>query len=313
MKKFKISFIVSIACFVLVNFLYASDKLNRQLILKMIKEIDGTYNCGQELQKYGRDISPILIEHLESQKFCPKDFSQIECIIRILGSFAEERAPRVIVEYLKFIDTSERASDALVSIGPASVPHIIKFLQDPEIKTQKKDFPALRAIQALQKLPDKGSIQILSGYLDHNSPFVQYACAIALGNIGDENTVGMLLEVLNGGQDILGRIGAAHALGLLGRNDGFELCKECIEKRKWRCAAIEALREIQHPDRVSVAISALDDKDFMARKCAVQMLGDIGTESEVPILENIIEYDDEVWVKKEAKKAIDKIKQRIRN
>ncbi len=134
-----------------------------------------------------------------------------------------------------------------------------------------------------------------------------------MGNIGKKNCISKLLKILNGNYDNLARIGAAHALGLLKVNDGFEFCKECIEKRRWRTAAIKALKTIQHRDRIKIIISALDDPNFMVRKYVVQSLGDIGTEKEISILQKAAEHDNEIWVREDAKKSIVKIKQRIKN
>lgn len=298
------------------NKLYCSNNDLESKINESIQKIDGKYNYGQDLDKFGDEASIYLIKYIDKN---PNDYLRCVIISKKLGKDKKYKAIPVI---MKFINTNFLVSDVaeevdliLSPFGKKVIPYIIKLLDSKEIRNAKEDKTRLRSIQTFQKIPDKRAIKILLTYLNDNSKFVGYASCIALGNIKNKSVTDDLLNILNSKLDTLVKIGSAHALGLLGRDDGFKLCKSIIENKKhvWRGAAIIAIGNIEHPHRMELIMSCLQDDWDMVGRYAVEVLEKIGTQNEIPALQELLKNVKEPWQKTKIEQGIENILKRTKS
>jgi len=287
----------------------AGDAPSKSEVLKIIKKIDGKYNQATELDKYINDVSPIFVEYIGKH---PEDHTRCPVLLKKLADYKVESAIPAIMQFFtrnySSVDVAEDI-DFLKPYGEKLVSHMIEFLTVPEVRNSQNDKARLRALQFLQDNPSKMAIPVELSYLEDKSEFVGYAAAIALGNIKDKTVIDKLLDIFHGEHPQLVRIGAAEALGMLGKSDGFEFCQTIAGNKNsgWRCAAIEAIGKIEHPKRMQLVMSALRDNWDMGGKCSVEVLTDIGTKAEIPALEEYlksISKSDPPWIKTKLEDAV---------
>ncbi|MBN1282247.1 MAG: HEAT repeat domain-containing protein [Proteobacteria bacterium] len=220
------------------------------------------------------------------QSLTPKMFG-----VTSRGSVAS--VPALIMS-LKDSDLSVRrsAAEALGSIGAPAVPFLIGAFQDAE-----SDFGVRSA--AAYGLGVSGSaagsaVYLLGGALKDRNQYVRYSSAWALGSIGFKAAAPALTEALKD-SDLYVRCAAAWALGQLGSthesvvpvliealNDHFSPLEERIHAV--HCAAAEALRKIGTA-AVPALVEELKNSDrYYSRHAVVRLLGEIGSETAVPVL-----------------------------
>lgn len=117
-------------------------------------------------------------------------------------------------------------------------------------------------------------------------PEVRSACAYALGRIGSKYVVGRLREVMdNQGEEMPVRLAAAVALGQMGDQQSVQFLIKQLnsDDEKVRSSAVEALRTIGKP-AARLLMQAAQDKDPLKRWGAVAALGETGAPKVAPIL-----------------------------
>lgn len=221
----------------------------------------------------------------------------------------------------------------LRSIGPQAVPALVTALKNEDEKVR------LAAIQALVGLRHPVRLEVWLEAVKDNNPYVQiYAarelgkskspaandalCNVlhvedmevrievvkALGQIGDEQVIGPLLDALPGAPGdmklesavgtALAKFGEPAVKVLLERIDSFDenrrrmvglaireldpektgpLLLECLKSEHWqvRGAAVDALARLKTPESLRVVIDAVEDPNSNVRFMAARMLGEL--------------------------------------
>lgn len=312
MRIFTFSVLIAIS-FCSVGF---SKTLTEPEVLQAIEAIDGKYNQAEVLDSQISDVYPILIEYINAH---PEDYMRSTLLIKKLVANNIDKAIPAVMSFItknqSVLDVAEEI-DSLVPYTEKIIPYLIDFLNIASVRNSQQDKARLRAIQVIQKIPDKRAVSILLTYLDDKSEFVGYAAALALGNIKSRKALEPLLQVLKTSPSSLVKIGAAQGLGMLGRNDGFTLCEGILANPRhgWRGAAVTALSKIEHPRRMELILSALNDNWDIGGRYAVDALAEIGTEKEIPVLEELqkknTETTTEPWKNEKIKSAIKAIRER---
>lgn len=138
----------------------------------------------------------------------------------------------------------------------------------------------IRAIRLLGETGDPKAIDLLAKIF--NDPFLNYECpaikwntAIALGNFKMNSRV--VETLINGLED--------NNLGI-------------------REAVIQSLGKAGDPRAIPFLISALHDKSFAIKLSAIKALGEIGDPQAIPSLKEIVDSDNDPYVKNEALSAL---------
>lgn len=160
------------------------------------------------------------------------------------------------------------------------------------------------AAQALGKLKDERAIIPLMSILNDKSLNyrLRLAAAESLGKLGDENAVTPLIDIINDEREnsVYLKESAVKALGMLGDIRAIEPLIDMLESKKGlrnkfsflKEQIIEAIARIGKPNHKATdhLLTALKDEAPSIRLAAVEALGEVGDESCVPLLSELI-YD----------------------
>jgi len=125
-----------------------------------------------------------------------------------------------------------KAAEALGTLGTQAVDHLLNALLEHDLPGK------LGAIEALAGIKDLRAVTPLINLLEYDKHSeIQWACAIALGEIGDPAAIGPLRDSLMN-PDKYVRFGAAVALRHLG------WLPDTPEERTWQLIALQEWREI---------------------------------------------------------------------
>jgi hypothetical protein len=164
-------------------------------------------------------------------------------------------------------------------------------------------------IRALGTSGDARCVKLLFGILDLNSPYTsseRAAAAHALGELGDARAVSPLLRALRGGDDQLRRE-AASALGAIGSSALDPLQRALLDNnQKVRVEAAQNLGAIGAP-ALEPLLKALQHYDPLVRAIAAQALGRIGRFQAVRPLLQVLDWDDDTYVRQGAAAALGRI------
>jgi len=172
----------------------------------------------------------------------------------------------------------EKAERELVKIGEPAVESLIHALENDSFAVR------CRAASALGKIKDTRAIEpLIQRFTDEQQ--VQIKAAVALGRIGKPAIKPLIqvLEVYNheireGAVMALGEIGDPEAVGPL-----LNSLKDGCSTVRWRAAT--ALRKIADERSIQPLIHALSDQDFLVRWHASSSLGKIGKAAVDPLLQ----------------------------
>lgn len=159
-------------------------------------------------------------------------------------------------------------------------------------------FERIQAAYLLGGIGDKSVVEPLITVLEDDMKRrtgVMMGIIPALGMLGDEKAVPILLEALNNRDDQwLARSTAAEALGMIGSKQAVPSLIAAAQKGDTRDAAITALAKISDPRANEVFISALDEpEEPKTRQAAMHGLAKSG-ESALPLLQkSLMNYSKE--------------------
>ena len=157
--------------------------------------------------------------------------------------------------------------------------------------------------ETLAKIGTDGILTRLVGLLKDKD--VRREAAYALGNIGSERAVELLIPLLSDKDEDV-RWAAVVALGRTGSERAVEPLITLLKDEDVRRAAAVALGNIGSERAVDHLIPLLSDKDEDVRRAAAEALGDIGSERAVDHLIPLLE-DEYEYVRREAAFALGKI------
>jgi HEAT repeat protein len=136
--------------------------------------------------------------------------------------------------------------------------------------------------------------------------------AAALGLIGDQRAVPVLLKALRDNDPVL-RSRAAVALGRVGDPNAFDSLVEALRDSKPHVHrdALWALSELGDQRTLGLLMRALRDPSRYMRKLAADCLGELGAPQAVPELERLEMLDKNPRVVQAARQAITRIEQEL--
>ncbi|OPY37937.1 MAG: PBS lyase HEAT-like repeat protein [Methanoregula sp. PtaU1.Bin051] len=199
-----------------------------------------------------------LLSHLLSWRHVPQhtiDALRLKGDLRSLAGLLENRHP----------DVQWRAAEALGAAGPAATGTLVKCLDNHHVAVR------LGALEALAEIRDPTCVPALIDALAHDpNAEVQWAAAIALGQIGDPRAIGPLVESLKSPDKFIrfGAAGSLHQLDWVPENTE-QAADLSFAFQNWK-----ALKGIG-PPAVPLLIRALSDKDRQVRNRAVEILGEM--------------------------------------
>lgn len=223
-----------------------------------------------------------------------------------LGEIGSDRAVGVLVERLGDQDAEVRsgAAWALGKIGEPALQPCIDALKSPK--------PAVRwaAADALGWIGSEKAVGVLVERLEDEDEGVRWAAARALGRVGSGKAVGPLVERLED-EDEMVRWWAALALGKIGER----ALQPCIDALKSpnpgvREAAAWALGWIRSEEGVGPLVGGLEDEDEMVRMAAAWALGEIGGSRALEALRSRLDAERDGRVRVAIRSAIGRIESR---
>ncbi|MDY6786235.1 MAG: HEAT repeat domain-containing protein [Cyanobacteriota bacterium] len=182
------------------------------------------------------------------------------------------------------------------------------------LKEQKANPERLRTIcWAVARCGDETAIPALLVALKARDPLLRAEAALALGTLGDSQSLPYLLESLTKDEDIQVRTVSAHALGMLNHQKAvkplIEVLLEIKERPKVRGQAAESLSDIGDERAVEPLIASLGDSSVEVRFWSAFALGKLGDIRALPVLKKLSVTDCEIlqgWgtVSEEARESI---------
>ncbi len=133
---------------------------------------------------------------------------------------------------------------------------------------------AVRAIEALGRIPDPSVVKLLCNALHSLEPAVCIAATDALGKVGGSEAVAALIPCLRNIHTQI-RAEAARALGILGAAEASKPICHMLQDREWevRREAAAALGKLNNPESLEPLAQVLNDEDGDVREAAAVALG----------------------------------------
>lgn len=198
----------------------------------------------------------------------------------------------------------EKAADELVQLGEAAVEPLIKTVNIGSGR------PSENAVLVLARIGTPKAINVVVGALK-NQKFttrVRAYAAMALGDIGSEDHVGILIEALQTDKDWWVRNFAVGSLGKIGSDEVVDPLINAVddENQYVRRAAVSVLGELKPDKAVLSLIGALRDEDWQVRLQVPEILVEFGSRVEESLLETL--EDENNWVKMGAADVLGRLK-----
>src|SRR5438552_4035244 len=199
-----------------------------------------------------------------------EDWALREEAATLLGEFRDPRAVGPLVEALHDEDRAvrEAATTALRRIGPPAAPALIVALQDPNGNVQEA------AVAILKDVAPPEAVEPLIGCLTSKNWIVRMHAAKALGNLGDQRAVPILIDVVAGNN----RPANARRVPVCGDESG----ALDVEEMEVQIFAVGGLAEIGDDRAIQPLIRAL--KDTRLRAAAASALSKMGLRIAAPLL-----------------------------
>lgn len=152
---------------------------------------------------------------------------------------------------------------------------------------------AVRAVEALGKIPEPKVVKLLSTALKSAEPAVCIAAADALGRVGGKEAVGGLTSCLNSELAQL-RAACVQSLGALGAAEATGRICKMLQDKEWevRREAASALGKLNNLEALEPLAKALEDPDSDVRDAVALALGRIGNRRSVAPL--VLALRDEI-------------------
>ncbi len=214
--------------------------------------------------------------------------------------------------------TRQEAAQRLLGMGDAAVPALISAVESGN------DTAKYIAAQILGKLGDKRAVGPLMQLLKHDHEYIRAVAAEALGKLGDRRVLGPLSIAAKDSFSVV-RKSAIEAIGNFRSPDMVPLLLSALKDpspdvRKNAVAALAYFQsniELANPrdDVIDAIEAAASDPDESVRYVAVQALGNLRDRTAVPILIDMIAWNEDIsdwnepstWVRQEAVIALGKI------
>jgi HEAT repeat protein len=224
--------------------------------------------------------------------------------VRILGSFGNESTIPGLVKAIQDRDfeVRESAAASLEKIGGDLVVTSLLEALDREGEYVRKDI-----IKTLVKLGNTIAIPALINAFENDvsdGRDVAVEAAKALGNLGAIAAVPALIHTLEDEIYYDVYVNAIEALGKIGGEDAIAALTRSLEKEHLRSYALQALGRTVNIIAIPAVIKDLTDRDYHTRCQAVATLKEIGGESEIPVLIDILKTDENSTVRTWAVDAI---------
>ncbi len=209
-------------------------------------------------------------------------------------------------EILLKYDGSDKWSSLLPSLASALevlgdsedisvIPILRRIMQDRD----EDIFLRLRAAQSLAKLGDSSGSTFLRSLLNSEEDEVRYGAAIALGELGEEDVLQLVVEsILRAGEvsarrEWRGGFSSAKAVELLGRmapKSAIPLLRRVLRSgdTEIRAAAVETLGKLRDRALIPLLKESLKDDDLHVRISAAEALLGMGDNSGAPILKSAL-------------------------
>jgi HEAT repeat protein len=152
---------------------------------------------------------------------------------------------------------------------------------------------AVRAVEALGKIPDPRAVKLLRTCLQSNEVAVRITAADSLGRVGGGEAVEALTACLRS-KLVQVRVASVQALGKLKAAQATGVICKLLQDKEWevRQEAAVALGRLKNPEACPLLAAALDDSDADVREAAAMALGKIGDRRAVGPL--VLALKDEV-------------------
>jgi len=256
------------------------------------------------LVRIGPAAIPFLIEIAEDA-----EPGHMLIAILALGRLKDARALEVLATKTshQMATIRSHAIEAIGQLGESKgVRYLVKGLTDENIGVR------IQSAIALRKMGDKRAADSLVQALnDPDEDVVEHVLG-ALGACGEKSVVPHVLPLLESANDEI-CIAAAEALGRLGDEGAVPRLCELLakfaeaENKAVRLKVLDALRRLKHPEAVPYMVDLLADPLPEIRERAVDVLGQIGDQSAVVDLENLLKEDRSEPVRIACAKALGEI------
>jgi HEAT repeat protein len=198
----------------------------------------------------------------------------------------------------------EKAADELVEIGIAAVNPLIETVNIGEGR------PSENAVLVLAKIGTPKALDTVVGALKNQkfSGRVRAYAAMALGDLGSEDFVGVLIDALQSDKAWWVRNFAVGSLGKIGSERGIDPLIEAVndENLYVRRAAVSVLGDLKPEKAVLPLVGAMRDDDWQVRLQVPDILIRFGSGVEEHFLEAL--KDENKWTKMGAINVLGRLK-----
>lgn len=210
----------------------------------------------------------------------------------MLAQFQEPQAVPVLIDALRGQNQNihQHASWGLLHIGAASIPELIKALQDRDPSVRKD------SARILGQISDPSAVHALITAITDQDSEVRRATAEALGHIKDQSAVSSLCAALHDEKEHVRRA-AAEALGQIGDPTAVDAIIASLEdeRESVQVVAAWALGQIQDSAVIPPLLNALRQQNVQLRQAAAEVLKEIDDPSlDTALNEALLDHDLEV-------------------
>jgi len=290
------------------NLGYLKDKTAASKIIPFLKDNNWQiryFTCGTLGSLKCNDAVLPLIEAFKIEEI--DDIKQQ--IIYSFGLIGDNRAVLLLIEQLKSKNYQFRRY-AIFSLGcmkdSSVVPYIIKMLNDKHYIVRSM------AAGTLQSLNDKRAVDpLIKALKNEKEPTVRCSIVRALAVFWDKKIIDTLINTFNKEADIAVKIDIANTLSFFNDeksiNALLNIAKNTNENCDIRYTAIESLGILKAKEALPLIQSyAEEPTDALMRAVCAWAMGEFKDKSSLAILNKLLKDENES-VRKEAKKAIEKI------
>ena len=211
-----------------------------------------------------------MVDFLISQISVADQPEKKQTLIAVLGMVGNDRALESILQFVDDETLEWDVSLALLTTGTAR-PSLISSLLDHFDPLVRR-----KAVQTLEQLGDKGSLESLAGRLGDESGHVRKDAATAISRIGDGSFISSLLPLL---EDEYGDVAqaAAQAIVVLGQKHMDDLSSALGPLQEnpepaLRSLLLKIMTEVQAPDWQELCLKATHDEEAVVRAAAISCL-----------------------------------------
>ena len=182
------------------------------------------------------------------------------------------------------------------------------ILQFAEMIDSKDEKLKLIAIKGLENLGDNIAVSVLAMALKDKNAKVRLHAACALGKVGNDSVIPLLLGSLHFDESAQVREKAAMALGELkapsAHKQMLKILKNQQEESNVRAAIAKGLGKFGKPEDIPALVSVLKEKHQPLRLNAIKALGKIGDPTPIPSLEYLLQEDKDSEIREAARQTL---------